>query len=78
MDQSKHSNVVLTKEDDQLLSDQVRQGFGPDRLYPYFASKYSDFTLADLTYAIRRLGLAGLRDGQGDATTATVNAGLAQ
>jgi hypothetical protein len=56
----------LTAEDDKVITDTVKSGYGPDRLYPYFKNKYPEFEYDELVYAIRRLALQGLRDKQGD------------
>lgn len=56
----------LTAEDDVVITETVKSGHGPDRLYPYFKNKYEGFEYEELSYAIRRLGLQGLRDKQGD------------
>lgn len=65
----KITNKFLTAEDDVLITDTVKSGHGPDRLLPYFRAKYDGFEFEELVYAIRRLGLQGLRDGQGDSST---------
>jgi len=59
----------LTKDDLAIIRDEVKAGYGADKLFPFFSHKYPDITMEEINSAIRKLGLSGLRQGCGDSPT---------
>lgn len=58
--------VFPTADDEKIIVETVRSGFGADRLWAYFSRKYADIKIHHIQSHMRRLGVAGLRSGMGD------------
>jgi hypothetical protein len=63
----------LQPEDDSVITETVKSGFGADRLLPYFKHKYPGIDHNEVFQRIRSLGLSGLRAGMGDDTSLSIN-----